>query len=118
MGFFSSLFGRRKPQSLDEWGLKQLAQLGDDLSKTHKLEFQLRFPTKSAAEQASPKVEAAGYEVVIAEDESMEWSFVAIKSMVPDAEALLRIHRELDAVASAVGGRYEGWGMAAEDQNV
>ena len=83
MGFFSSLFGRKKRQSADEWALQQLAEAGDDLSKPHKLEFQLRFPTKSAAEQATPRVKAVGYEVVIAQDESEEWSLVATKSMIP-----------------------------------
>lgn len=117
MGFFSSLFGRKKSPSADEWALKQFAQLGDDLSKPHKLEFQLRFPTKPAAEQAAPGIRAAGYDTAIIQDGD-GWSFVATKMMVPDAEGLLTVHNELDAAAAAAGGHYEGWGMAAEDPNV
>lgn len=118
MGFFSSLFGRAKRPSADEWALKQLTDLGDDLSKPHKLEFQLRFPTKLAAEQAAPALKAAGYEIVIAQDGREGWSFLATKTMVPDDEGLLTAHNELDAAATAAGGHYEGWGMAAEDSSV
>ena len=72
MGLFSSLFGCSKKPTLDEWGLDQLKQAGDDLSKPHKLEFVLSFSTQSVAEQASPKLRSAGFGVEVKQDGS-DW---------------------------------------------
>ena len=117
MGFFSSLFGRSKRPSADEWALNQLAQLGDNLSKPHKLEFQLRFPTKAAGEQAAPGIKAAGYDLEMMQDGEEGCSLVATKTMVPGPDELQSVHLELDALAKSAGGRYEGWGMVAEDSH-
>ena len=115
MGLFSSLFGCAKKQSLDEWALDQLKEAGADLSKPHKLEFQLHFPTQSAAEQAAPRLKVAGYEVAMKDDAQEGWLCVATKTMIPDLSALQKIHGELDSVATFFGGRYDGWGMAADE---
>ncbi|HXE42414.1 MAG TPA: ribonuclease E inhibitor RraB, partial [Candidatus Baltobacteraceae bacterium] len=51
MGLFN-LFGCSKKPDLDESVLIQLKKAGSDLSKTHKIEFFLYFPTQAKAEQA------------------------------------------------------------------
>ena len=117
MGLFSSLFGCAKKQSPDEWALAQLNQAGDDLSKPHQLEFQLRFPTQSAAEQAKSRTAAAGFEATVKSGgQDGGWLCVATKTMVPDLAALQKIHAALNGIAAPMGGRYEGWGMAAESE--
>jgi hypothetical protein len=99
----------------DEWALAQLKQAGDDLSKPHHLEFQLRLPTPFAAEEATSCLRAAGFEATVQSDgQDGGWLCVATKTMVPDLAALQKIHMDLAGIAAPIGGRYEGWGMAAE----
>jgi len=114
MGFFSSLFGCGKKPTADEWGLDQLKQAGDDLSKPHKLEFILSFPAKAAAEQAVPKLKSAGFDAEVKPDED-HWRCVATKTMVPSLAELQRIHGDMDQIAGSLGGWYQGWGTGAEN---
>lgn len=118
MGFFSFLFGcSKKPPSADEWGLAQLKQGGDDLSKPHTIEFQLRFPTQSAAVQATTRIKAEGFDVTDKSDaQAGGWLCVATKRMIPDLAALTNLHSDFDGIAMQFGGTYEGWSMAAESQ--
>lgn len=118
MGLFSFLFGcSKRPPSADEWALAQLRQGGDDLSKPHKLEFQLRFPTQSAAEQVATRIKAAGFDVTEKSDgQDGGWLCVATNRMIPELAALAKIHGDFDGIAAQFGGTYEGWGMAAESQ--
>lgn len=99
---------------MDEWGLDQLKKAGDDLSKPHKIEFILSFPTRSIADQAAPRLKSAGFSVEVKQDGS-DWRCVGTKTMVPDLAELERIHRDMDQVVAPLGGRYEGWGTGAEN---
>lgn len=104
--------------SADQWGVDQLKQLGDDLSLPHALEFQLSFSTQTNAEQATAGLRARGFGVAVRSDtQNGEWLCIATKTMIPDLAALQAIHTDLAAVAASFGGRYEGWGMAAEKQS-
>lgn len=118
MGLFNFLFGcTKQPPSADEWALAQLRQAGDDLSKPHKLEFQLRFPTQSAAEQAETRIKTADFDVEAKlDDQKGGWICVATKTMIPELAALMKIHNDFDGIATQFGGIYDGWGMAAENQ--
>ena len=117
MGLLSFLFGCSRKPTADEWGVEQLKQLGDDLSLPHTLEFQFRFPTQAAAEQAALRIKPTGFEVSVkADTRDSAWMCVATKAMIPDLVLLQKIHAEFDSLATSSGGRYEGWGMAAEKE--
>ncbi|MEI9959779.1 MAG: ribonuclease E inhibitor RraB [Limisphaerales bacterium] len=84
MGLFSSLFGCSKKPDLDESVLIQLKKAGSDLSKPHKIEFFLYFPTQTAAEQAAPQVRERGFEVEVRQAaKGTDWLCFATKTMIP-----------------------------------
>lgn len=117
MGLFGFLFGCSKKPSPDEWVLDQLRQVGDDLSVPHSLEFQLRFSTKTAAEQAASRIKTSGFEVAVKTDTlDNSWLCVPTKTMVPELSELEKIHTAFAAVAAEFGGRYEGWSTVAEKE--
>jgi hypothetical protein len=114
MGLLSFLFGCNRKPTLDEWGLDQLKKAGDDLSKPHKIEFVLSFPSQSIADQAAPRLKTAGYDIEVKQD-GRDWRCLATKTMIPELVALEKIHRDMDEVAASLGGRYDGWGTGAEN---
>jgi regulator of RNase E activity RraB len=110
MGLFS-LFGCSKKPDLDESVLVQLKKVGSDLSKPHKIEFFLYFPTQSAAEQAAPVVRKTGFEVEVRPAaKGADWLCFATKVMIPKLSDLQQIRRDFDSLTAAAGGEYDGWG--------
>jgi hypothetical protein len=55
--------GFAKKADPDQIVLEQLRKAGSDLSKPHKIEFFLYFPTQSSASKASVKIKEMGFEV-------------------------------------------------------
>src|SRR4051812_17795833 len=92
MGLFSSLFGCSEKPDLDNSVLIQLRKAGSDLSKPHHIEFFLYFPTQAVAEQAAPKIRAAGFDVEVKQAaQGSEWLCFATRTMVPALAALQKI---------------------------
>lgn len=111
MGLFSSLFGCSKKPDLDESVLSQLQKAGSDLSKPHKIEFFLYFPTQAAAEQVAPQVRQLGFEVEVRQAaKGTEWLCFATRTMVPNLADLQQIRRDFGSLTAATGGDYDGWG--------
>jgi hypothetical protein len=91
--------------------LAGLQAAGSDLSKPHPIEFFLYFPTREAADRALPKVleNELTAEVKKAETDE-EWLILATKNMIPKEVDLANLGSRLTAIASAEGGKYDGWG--------
>jgi regulator of RNase E activity RraB len=106
-----SLFGCSKKPDLDESVLTQLKKAGSDLSKPHKIEFFLYFPSQAAAEQAAPRVRAAGFEVEVRQAaKGNDWLCFTTKTMVPKLSDLQQIRRDFASLTASSGGDYDGWG--------
>jgi regulator of RNase E activity RraB len=106
-------FGSRQKTDLDQSVLLQLRKSGSNLSKPHKVEFFLYFPTRPVAEQARFKILAAGFEVEVeraAQGES--WLCFATKEMIPALGDLQRIRQNFEALGRSMNGEYDGWGTA------
>jgi rhodanese-related sulfurtransferase len=115
VGLLGFMFGCSKKPTADEWALDQLKQTGADLSKPHKLEFKLHFPTPEASGKAVEALKAAGYEVAVTSDRRSGGVVCnATRTMVPEVNALQKAHTDLSSLATSLGGGYDGWGMAAE----
>lgn len=115
MGLISSLFGCSKQPDLDESVLIQLKKAGSDLSKPHKIEFFLYFPTEVAAEQAALRVRESGFEVAVKRAEKgADWLCFATKTMIPKLSDLQQIRCDFNSLATAAGGDYDGWGTGIE----
>src|SRR5579859_4618560 len=94
MGLFS-LFGCSKQADLDESVLLQLKKAGSDLSKPHKVEFFLYFPTQAVAEQAAPRIRDAGFQVEVRQAaKGNDWLCFTTKSMLPELSTLQQIRRD------------------------
>jgi Regulator of ribonuclease activity B len=110
MGIFS-LFGCSKKPDLDESVLIQLKKADSDLSKPHKIEFFLYFPTQVSAEQAAPLIRDEGFEVETRQAaKGTDWICLATKTMIPKLSDLQQIRRDFDKLSASFGGDYDGWG--------
>ena len=103
---------QRKNDSWDARLIDQLRKRGSDPFKPHDLDFFLAFPTREAADGVAAQLMTEGFKTdVIDTPESGElrYSLHAQKSLqltVPDMQDL---SRRLTDMATAKGGRYDGW---------
>jgi regulator of RNase E activity RraB len=114
MGFFS-LFGSSEKADPDESVLVQLEKAGSGLSKPHKIEFFLYFPSHSVAERAALRIRETGFQVeVMRAAKGNDWLCLATKTMVPELSALQEIRRDFSSLAVLLKGEYDGWGTPIE----
>ena len=114
MGFFS-LFGCSENPDHDESVLIQLKKAGSDLSKPHKIEFFLYFPSHSVAERAALRIREAGFQVEVRRAaKGNDWLCFATKMIVPELSALQQIRRDFSSLAASLKGEYDGWGTPIE----
>lgn len=114
MGLFGS-FGCSKKPDLDESVLIYLKKAGSDLSKPHKIEFFLYFPTQLVAELAALQIRAIGFDVAVKPAaRGSDWLCFATKTMVPDLPTLQKIRRGFGSLTTSLKGQYDGWGTGIE----
>lgn len=96
-------------------GLQALVQAGSDLSKPHKAEFYLLFPTEDAARNVVEKIAALGFATSVRPAaQGGEWEVQAVRLTVLTDEELKRARYLFTKLAKAGGGRYSGWEAAVE----
>lgn len=98
--------------------LRRMAESGDDLSKPRDIEFTVVLPNRAAAQKFGDHFHRLGYAVSATRTNTvpkLPWDVVVIKHMVPTYEAITAFEAELEAVASRLGGRNDGWGCFQED---
>ncbi len=106
-------FRSKQKTDLDQSVLVQLRKSGSDLSKPHKIEFFLYFPTQPVAEQARSKILAEGFEVEVQKAaQGDSWLCFATKEMIPALADLQRIRQNFEALDRSMNGEYDGWGTA------
>jgi len=91
--------------------LAAMAAVGVDLSKEQRLEFYLVLPTERAAREAAAQIGSMGFdaEAISAEPEA-SWVCLAMKPVVPRLEYLKSLRGQFNAIATSLGGQYDGWG--------
>src|SRR5215469_6183699 len=105
------LFRAKGKPDLDQLVLGQLRKAGSDLTKAHKIEFFVYFPTQSVAEQASYFIRNAGFEVDVARAaQGGTWLCFATKTMIPELQILQKIRQDFVTLATSMNGEYDGWG--------
>ena len=96
--------------SPDKVSLDQLAGSGSDLSKLHRFEFLLRFPTQKAAERAAAKLVQLAFETRVEPGKTgAEWLVHGGKRLYPIESDLNGLRDKLDAIAAQERGSYDGW---------
>ena len=90
----------------------QLKQAGSKLDKPHEIDFFLYFLNETAATVAAQELQGKGFSTSVqpSAHNGSEWLLQAKRSMLPTAEALVQIRKELEALAFAGQGKYDGWG--------
>lgn len=90
--------------------LDKLAKSGSDLSKLHRVDFHLHFPTQEAAESAASQLTELAFTTEIeGSDSGEEWKVLASKRMFPVERDLMGLRDKLNAIAEAEHGKYDGW---------
>jgi regulator of RNase E activity RraB len=92
--------------------IESLRHNGADVSKVHDIDFFLVFDREADATAIAEKVRVLGYEIVGVNKTSTakQWELHAKRKMVPELGAMQAATRVLQALASARGGYYDGWG--------
>jgi hypothetical protein len=93
--------------------LRQMAEDGDDLSRSRDIDFVVVMPGMAVAQELSDHFEQAGYRVRMEEANTvpeLPWDVVVTKHMVPTHAGITEFESELESVAVRLGGRNDGWG--------
>jgi hypothetical protein len=104
-----------REQPVDDWDARLIERLrrgGADPFRPMDVDFFVAMPSESAATGVARRLEAEGFRVdVRAVTESTEhpWSVHAIKPMQLNADGIRAVSTRLRELASAEGGRYDGW---------
>lgn len=110
-----SFWGHPKKTDPDEAVLSQLRKVGADISKTHKIEFFLYFPSQAVADQAAAHIRDARFGVNVERAaQGDDWLCFAVKSMVPDLSVLQNIRKDFERLAASLNGKFDGWGTEVE----
>ena len=96
--------------------LRKLAESGSVLSKLHRVQFTLRFPSEEAAAQAVTRLDELAFSSTIEPDDASEnWAVLASKRMYPKESDLEGLRDKLREVAAEGRGTYEGWSAVQLD---
>jgi len=94
----------------DAQALQQLQKSGSDLSKLHRVEYQLRFPVEDEATGAAMRLEDLAFAVTLERDDAHDsWVVLAAKRMYPVETDLRQLSDKVKTVTSEAHGTYEGW---------
>jgi len=91
----------------------RMAGSGDDLSKPRDIDFSIVFADRSYAEEFTSGLRQLGYRTSTKESDvapGLPWDVTVVKHMLPVCEAITEFELFLQAKASPLGGRNDGWG--------
>jgi hypothetical protein len=108
-GVFSRWQEKQEPD-LDQQVLDQLKKAGSDLSKPHKIDFFIYFPSEASAKEGAKdiKLEVDDLKVRPGADGS-NWLCFATKRMVPNHAELVRLRKKFNEITKKYDGEYDGW---------
>ena len=99
--------------------LRQMAESGDDLSKPRNIDFTVVLPSKAAARKFAAHFTGSGYQARVDETGTvpeLPWDVVVVKHMLPAHAGITGFEEELEAAATSLGGRNDGWGCFEQQE--
>jgi hypothetical protein len=94
-----------------------LREAGTDMDAPHLLEFYSYFPTREAADRAAKALVARGYKAEVdGPDEDKEFELYATREARLEVAAIDAFEVEIDKVATAEKGYYDGWEAAVVER--
>jgi regulator of RNase E activity RraB len=102
---------RQREESWDARLIERLRSAGSDPFKAHEVLFFFALPTEQACAAVSASLEPQGYRLDVRplEDQGHAFSLNAVRTMRLNASDIRATGRMLEALATAHGGRYDGW---------
>jgi hypothetical protein len=99
------------PDDADGDALRQLVQIGADLSRPMMIDFTVDVPTGAAGWAVAHAAIAAGYRVAVEQDEEDgAWTCYCTRDMIVSYEAVVSAQEELSRLSAPHGGYCDGWG--------
>ena len=100
----------------DRFVLRQLEELGADLTQPRHVTHFLYFANESDARGAADVIEKAGYQLTVTPpDENIaQWSTRAETARVVDATTVEAFRTWFEQIATEFRGEYDGWEAAAQ----
>ena len=91
----------------------RMAKSGDDLSRPRDIDFSVVFPGRRSAEEFASDLRQLGYRTSTKESNvapGLPWDVTVVKHMLPVCDAITEFELFLQAKATLLGGRNDGWG--------
>lgn len=97
----------------DNMTIERIREAGADMSAVHRVDFFLIFKSREAAEQAKAELDG-DYEVAVSQAvNGQTWCTATTEMLI--YLSLIRGHADrMTALASKLGGKYDGWGTSLE----
>ena len=93
--------------------LRALREAGADLTKETEVNFYLYFPIRDAAVRAAESDHTPGFTATVDQGaDGKTWLCLISGTMVPSEAAIRTASVRLQALASSLGGEYDGWEAA------
>ena len=93
--------------------LRALREAGADLTKETEVNFYLYFPIRDSAVRAAESDHTPGFTATVDQGaDGKTWRCLISGTMVPSEAAIRTASVRLQALASSLGGEYDGWEAA------
>ena len=104
-----------RQQPNDDWDarlIERLRRSGADPFRPREIDFFLALPSEAAAQAVAQHLDAEGFRVdvrAVSESTDHPFSVHAIRSMQLNLDGIRAVSAHMREVATAQGGRYDGW---------
>lgn len=101
--------------------IRRMIEQGDDLSKERGIDFSVVFPDGGSAEAFALQFRGLGYRTSVRQSNAapgLPWDVTVVKQMLPICEAITEFELLLQAKATPLGGRNDGWGCLQQEPPV
>ena len=93
--------------------LRRMQRNGDDFTMPRDIDFSVVFPNDTVAQAFADHMRQSGYRVSVRESgcvPDLPWDVTVTNYMLPTHSGITEVEETLEAVASTLGGRNDGWG--------
>jgi regulator of RNase E activity RraB len=100
------------PNDVDGQALQSLYKDGLNFKKPQSVEFFVAVPDRATGEKVSQVLKEEGFNCFLEQDEDTdEWACCCSKKMLLNYNELVKMQKELTALAQPHGGYSDGWGV-------